>query len=91
MFGDRMRGAAEGSPAAARERATLEAAELLPESFATVRSIAEGTRRDAAILVTAPSVRAVAEDSIEVTFTLPGGAYATAIMREVMKGDKTAS
>jgi tRNA(Glu) U13 pseudouridine synthase TruD len=25
------------------------------------------------------------EDGLEVAFTLPGGAYATAVMREVMK------
>ncbi len=85
MFGDRMRSATEGTPAAARESATLEAANLLPGSFATVRSIAEGTRRDASISVGDPQVRDIEPGVIEVAFSLPGGAYATAVMRELMK------
>lgn len=85
MFGDRMRRAAEGTPAAAREVATLQAANLLPDSFATVRSIAEGTRRDATVSVGEPTVRTVEPGVIEVAFSLPGGAYATAVMRELMK------
>jgi tRNA pseudouridine13 synthase len=85
MFGDRMRAPADGSPAAAREAATLEAANLLPGAFATVRSIAEGTRRDASITVGDPTVRDLEPGAIEVAFSLPGGAYATAVMREVMK------
>ncbi len=86
MFGERMRRPAEDSAAAAREAAILDAAGLSIESFATVRSIAEGTRRDATIEVGSPSVRAV-EDAVEVAFSLPGGAYATTIMRELMKSD----
>ncbi len=85
MFGDRMRGATEGSPAAARELATLEARELLPDAFATVRSIAEGTRRDATITVGAPVVSTPLPGVLQVEFSLPGGAYATAVMRELMK------
>jgi tRNA pseudouridine13 synthase len=85
MFGDRMRRPPEDSPAAARELATLEAHGLLPDTFATVRSIAEGTRRDATIAVGAPSVRTLEPGVLEVAFSLPGGAYATAIMRELMK------
>jgi tRNA pseudouridine13 synthase len=85
MFGDRMRAPAEGTAAGARERSTLEAAGLLPDSFASVRAIAEGTRRDATITVGDPSVRDVEPGVIEVAFSLPGGAYATAVMREVMK------
>jgi tRNA(Glu) U13 pseudouridine synthase TruD len=50
-----------------------------------VRAIAEGTRRDAAIEVTGATVTAVDDSTIEVAFALPGGAYATAVMREVMK------
>lgn len=85
MFGDRMRQPADGTPAAERERATLDAAQLLPDSFATVRSIAEGTRRDATILIGEPTVRLVEPGVLEVAFSLPGGAYATAVMRELMK------
>lgn len=83
MFGDRMRMAA--SDAAVREQAILDAAGLTRESFASVRAIAEGTRRDATIEVGAPLVQVVEPGVIEVSFSLPGGAYATAVMREVMK------
>jgi tRNA pseudouridine13 synthase len=82
MFGDRMR-AATGD-AGAREDAVLAAAGLARDSFASVRAIAEGTRRDATILVGEPSV-AADDGTLEVAFTLPGGAYATAVMRELMK------
>jgi tRNA pseudouridine13 synthase len=103
MFGDRMRRATEGSPAAARETAILDAAGLTVDSFAAVRAIAEGTRRDATITVGEPTVRGIAssgsagarsnadalpseiDDGVEVSFSLPGGAYATAVMRELMK------
>jgi len=85
MFGDRMRAPTDGSPAAEREQRILAAAGLTAGSFSTVRAIAEGTRRDAAIEVAAPAVRTVEPGVIEVAFSLPGGAYATAVMRELMK------
>jgi len=53
-----------------------------------VRAIAEGTRRDATVEVTGARVDQVDDTTIEVAFTLPGGAYATAVMREVMKSDQ---
>lgn len=85
MFGERMRRPPEGSPAAEREAAILAAAELPLAAFSSVRAIAEGTRRDATIEVRDVMVATVAPSTIEVGFTLPGGAYATAVMREVMK------
>jgi tRNA pseudouridine13 synthase len=85
MFGDRMRAAAEGSPAAEREASILAAAGLARDSFASVRAIAEGTRRDATIAIGQPTVRTVEPGVLEVAFSLPGGAYATAVMRELMK------
>jgi tRNA(Glu) U13 pseudouridine synthase TruD len=92
MFGDRMRQAAAGSPAAEREAAILAQHGLTAESFTTVRAIAEGTRRDATIEVGAPSVRVLDDASLEVAFSLPGGAYATTVMREVQKmADKVAA
>lgn len=84
MFGTTMRQPAELSVAAAREDAILAAAGLERGAFATVRALAEGTRRDATITVGEPHVIGI-DDGIEVTFTLPGGTYATAVMREVMK------
>ena len=83
MFGERMR--APAAEAAAREATILAAAGLTSDAFSTVRAIAEGTRRDATIEVGAPAVRAVEPGTLEISFSLPGGAYATAVMREVMK------
>jgi len=86
MFGDSMRRATDGTRAAERELAILTAAGLEPGSFARVRQLAEGTRRDASIEVADVVVAATGEAStLEVGFALPGGAYATAVMREVMK------
>jgi tRNA pseudouridine13 synthase len=85
MFGERMRRPLDGTPAAAREDAVLAAAELPRDAFASMRALAEGTRRDAAIEVREPEVVQVDDATIEVSFGLPGGAYATAVMREVMK------
>lgn len=82
MFGDSMR--RPTGVAAEREKAILDANGLAEDSFSAVKAIAEGTRRDAAIIVGNPSVQAV-DGGVEVAFTLPGGAYATAVMREVMK------
>jgi len=88
MFGERMRRPAEGTPAAAREAAILDAAGLPRDAFARVRALAEGTRRDAAVPLAAAAVAAADDGTLEVAFTLPGGAYATTVMREVMKTDE---
>jgi tRNA pseudouridine13 synthase len=85
MFGERMRQPADGSPAAARELAILDQHALDRTVFGNVRSIAEGTRRDAAIEVRDVSVAAVDAETIDVSFALPGGGYATAVLREIMK------
>jgi len=85
MFGDRMRMPADGSPALAREDAILARAGIPRDAFARVRAIAEGTRRDAAIQVAGATVTRVDDSTIDVGFALPGGAYATAVMREIMK------
>ncbi|HET9622821.1 MAG TPA: tRNA pseudouridine(13) synthase TruD [Kofleriaceae bacterium] len=85
MFGDRMRPCAAQSPAAAREAEILARHGLTAAAFATVRAIAEGTRRDATIAVGAPRVTALDDATLEVAFTLPGGAYATTVMRELQK------
>ena len=85
MFGDRMRRPPDGTPAAEREQRILAAAGLTADAFASVRAIAEGTRRDATIEVGTPTVTTPEPGTLEVAFSLPGGAYATAVMREVMK------
>lgn len=89
MFGDRMRRPADDTPAASREDAILARAGLARDAFAAVRAIAEGTRRDAAIEVAEPAVRELEAGTdggtLEVRFRLPAGAYATVVMREIMK------
>ncbi len=86
MFGDAMRATTAGSDAAAREAAILDAAGLAASAFHAVRAIAEGTRRDASIEVGDLTVAEDADASaLVISFTLPGGAYATAVMREIMK------
>jgi tRNA pseudouridine13 synthase len=88
MFGDRMRLPGNASPALAREAEVLARAGIPREAFSSVRALAEGTRRDAAVEVAGATVDAVDGSTIDVAFALPGGAYATAVMREVMKGDQ---
>jgi tRNA pseudouridine13 synthase len=85
MFGERMRLPGDATPAAAREDEVLARAGLLRGAFHAVRAIAEGTRRDAAIEVVDPTVAAVDDTTLDIGFALPGGGYATAVMREVMK------
>jgi tRNA pseudouridine13 synthase len=85
MFGVKMRAAA--GDAAAREAAILDGAGLAPDAFARVAQIAEGTRRDASIAVKEVTVRTVSPGVLEIAFALPAGAYATSVMREVMKAD----
>jgi tRNA pseudouridine13 synthase len=84
MFGDAMRRPADGSAAATRVDAILAAGGLTYDSFHAVRRLAEGTRRDAAIEVTDASVEA-SDGNLVACFTLPGGAYATAVLREITK------
>jgi tRNA pseudouridine13 synthase len=95
MFGVDMRRPPEGTPAAEREEAILAAAGLSRDSFGAVRKLAEGTRRDATIHVRDASVTDAGPSTVEIAFALPGGAYATAVMRELMKVpaliDKTVS
>lgn len=90
MFGAEMRGPPDGSPAHAREAALLTAFELGPSDFQPLRAIAEGTRRHATIIPGDPLVE-VGEGSVNVVFSLPAGAYATAVMREVQKLGQTES
>jgi len=85
MFGDRMRQPGDGTPAAEREAAILAQHGLAPTAIASVRAIAEGTRRDATIEVRDVAISAVDGTTVEVAFALPGGAYATTVMREIMK------
>jgi tRNA pseudouridine13 synthase len=85
MFGTKMR--APTGAAAEREAQILAAAGLAREDFAKVAQIAEGTRRDASIAVRESAIRTLDDGGLELSFALPAGAYATAVMREVMKSE----
>jgi tRNA pseudouridine13 synthase len=85
MFGAKMRAAA--GAAGEREAQILADAGLTPDAFAKVAQIAEGTRRDATIAVKESAIRTVADGVLEIAFALPAGAYATSVMREVMKAE----
>ncbi len=87
MFGWKLRAAAAGTTAGSREAAVLGDAGMTLESFRPAGALAEGTRRPLAIAITDASARASGDDAIDVSFTLPSGAYATAVMREIMKPD----
>ena len=70
---------------AAREQVILDEEALTPESFRSVGKLAEGTRRPLAIRPADVEVSAH-DDFLELAFALPAGCYATAVMREVIKG-----
>lgn len=85
MFGAAMRAPPDGSPAHRREARLLDALQLGPADFAPLGALATGTRRPATIAIGEPVVEVLASDAIRITFTLPAGAYATAVLREVQK------
>lgn len=84
MFGAEMR--MPEADALAHEREILEAAGLTLELLGRHAKLGEGTRRSARIRPAAWSVCAEG-DSVLVAFELPKGAYATAVLREIMKLD----
>jgi tRNA pseudouridine13 synthase len=85
MFGHKLRSPAPGTDAALREQAVLTAEGVGLADFARVGKLAEGTRRALAVPLREIGVEAVGDDAVAVVFALPSGAYATSIMREVMK------
>ncbi|MBX7191274.1 MAG: tRNA pseudouridine(13) synthase TruD [Sandaracinaceae bacterium] len=68
-----------------REEAALARAGLTREHLDRFRRAGEGTRRNYRVLVKDPSVAAEG-DVVTVAFTLPSGAYATEILREITRG-----
>ena len=85
MFGAVMKAPTVDSAAHAREARLLAAVDLGVADFARLGNLASGTRRTAALRLTDAAVEELAPDAIRVTFSLPAGAYATAILREVQK------
>ncbi len=85
MFGPRMRQPATESVAAMREQAILANNGITLETFRAGGKLSAGTRRPIAVDLGRVTVVMVDGDCIEVGFDLPAGAYATAVMREVIK------
>jgi len=84
IFGVKMRWP-EGE-ARLREEALLRSVELTPEHLAKWKRIAPGTRRF--VRVSVPKIRVtVSDNTVELDFTLPAGAYATILLREIRKRD----
>lgn len=81
MFGLKMK-AACGEPAA-RETAILSAASLTGDEFAKFRKVAAGARRPLLIRPKELAVKQTGETELVLSFTLPPGAYATSLLREV--------
>jgi tRNA pseudouridine13 synthase len=86
MFGPKMRTPAPGSVAAARESAVLAEAHITLDHLAAAGKLAEGTRRPLAIEVARGAVDGGnPPGTFVVRFTLPAGAYATAVLREITR------
>jgi len=82
IFGWKMQRAAGDVDAA--EQAALASEELTLDSFRRLGSIAEGTRRPFAVPVS--DARWSLEGStVELSFSLPAGSYATVLLDEVVK------
>jgi tRNA pseudouridine13 synthase len=70
--------------AALRETALLASAGLAPASFARFGKLLMGTRRHDQVYL--DDLEAVLQlESLQLTFTLPAGSYATVLLREIMK------
>ncbi|MCE9572058.1 MAG: tRNA pseudouridine(13) synthase TruD [Deltaproteobacteria bacterium] len=87
MYGWKLRQAAPDTQAGEREAAILAAAGLTLADFRPAGDLAFGTRRALAIAITDPACVACAPDALDVSFTLAAGAYATAVIRELMKNE----
>jgi len=90
MFGSKMRAPSPETPAFARERSVLEEESLEPSSFRPLGKLALGARRPIGVPLGDVAASAVADgddNAVEVRFSLPAGAYATAVLREIIKPD----
>jgi tRNA pseudouridine13 synthase len=101
MPGPKMMTPRPGSPAAEIEREGLANADLTDADMAAAGALAEGTRRALVIRLDDPllhpegpscepvsavsPVSHLSGDAIAVTFALPKGSYATALLREIQK------
>jgi tRNA pseudouridine13 synthase len=84
MPGNRERPATE-AVAREREDRVLAEAGISRDSFEKGGGEMEGARRAYRVPVIDPLVRAIADDALELSFTLPSGSYATRVIEEVAK------
>ncbi|HTE54294.1 MAG TPA: tRNA pseudouridine(13) synthase TruD [Kofleriaceae bacterium] len=87
MFGHKMRAPVDDSEAAARERAVLDEEGIAVADFRRLGKLAPGTRRPLSIALEEVAAEPCGEDAILIRLALPSGAYATSVMREVMKAE----
>lgn len=84
IFGPKMRRA--GEAAGELEESILDASDVTIEDFAKVK--VEGTRRLGRLLLPDLEIIPVADEpSLDIAFSLPKGAFATTVLREIMKVD----
>jgi len=84
MFGASMRRAE--ADAALREQAVFESSGLTDDMFVAHAKLGEGTRRAARVRLHDCEVERI-DVGLRLRFELPAGAYATTVLREVMKSD----
>jgi tRNA pseudouridine13 synthase len=77
---------AAAGEAAEREAGVLAAAGLTVESFSGFGKLVQGTRRHNLIYLDDLTAQ-LKNDSAQLAFTLPAGAYATVLLREILKSD----
>ncbi len=82
IFGPKMKRA--DSEAAEREQLVLDEFGLTPESFERFRRLTAGTRRPLLVFVDDLDATATV-DGLQLSFSLPAGAYATRLLREICK------
>lgn len=87
IFGAKMRWP-EGE-ARQREEELLRSMELTPEHLVKWKRVAPGTRRFVRVSVPKIGVT-VSDNTVNLDFTLPAGAYATILIREIRKRDASA-
>ena len=88
MFGHRMRSPAPDTEAGERERALLAAEGIELEAFKRAGKLAMGTRRPIAVPLGDWEVEP-SDDALELRFSLPPGAYATVVLREITKPSRS--
>lgn len=83
MFGPKMK--PPTGEAAEREAVILQLASLTGREFEKFRKVASGARRPFLVWPKDLTVKEVAEAALQFSFTLPAGAYATSLLREITK------